>query len=449
MRENSCFVKTPALGRQRKMRMKFNKSSQLVLVSAASLLAATLVTACSQLTQTLTVDFVYVVSNKAAGANNYGNIDVFEINSESGAMRQIPSSPFPSGGRNPVATVVSTDYGSLFVANQYDNTIVQFTIGTDGKLYPLTTVNTPGIYPVAMAITKSALFVADTFEPLPSCSTATPCPGSISVFPLTAATSTAPVALGSPATNASVNGTYWPLMLTGAQATDVIVPTAVTAVTPSGASGASYVFVSGYDSTISPSAGYIFGFSVASNGVLTPLSGSPYAAGERPSAIAADPTGSYIYVTDFSRAEVLGFSVAASGASAGSLTPLTSGNGGSNAFSAGNQPSSIVFNPSYPFAYVTNSLDSTLIAYSVSSGKLTQIAEYATGVQPVAMGVDPSTNRFLFTANFLGNDVSGFALNTSDGTLFLSQNTPYAASAQPVAVTAIPHNGTGAGVQPQ
>lgn len=430
------------------MRMKFNKSSQLVLVSAASLLAATLVTACSQFTQTLTVDFVYVVSSKAAGANSYGNIDVFEINSESGLMRTIPSSPFPSGGRNPVAAVVSADNGSMFVANQFDNTIVQFTIGTDGKLYPFTTVNTPGIYPVALAASKSDLFVADTFEPLASCSTSTPCPGAIGVFPLTAATKTAPVTMGPAATNASVGGAYWPLTLSGASAGDVIVPTAVTTVTPSasGASGATYVFVSSYDSTAS--AGYIFGFSVGSNGVLTPLSGSPYAAGMQPSAIAADPTGSFVYVTDSSKADVLGFSVAASGAAAGSLTPLTSGNGGSNAFSAGNQPSAIVFNPSFPFAYVANSIDSTVTAYSVSNGKLTAIAQYATGTQPVAIGIDPSTNRFLFTANFLGSNVSGFALNTSDGTLLLSQDSPYGASPQPVAVAAIPHNGTGAGVQP-
>ncbi len=72
------------------MRMKLNKSSQLVLVSAAGLLAATLVTACSQITETKTVDFVYVASSKAAGPDNYGEIDIFEINSESGKMRQIP-----------------------------------------------------------------------------------------------------------------------------------------------------------------------------------------------------------------------------------------------------------------------------------------------------------------------------------------------------------------------
>ena len=56
------------------MRMKFNKSGQLLLVSAASLLVASLVTACG----TLTTDFVFVTSSRAAGANNYGEVDVFE-----------------------------------------------------------------------------------------------------------------------------------------------------------------------------------------------------------------------------------------------------------------------------------------------------------------------------------------------------------------------------------
>ena len=174
------------------MRMKFNKSSQLLLVAAASLLVASLVTACSQLTQTLTVDFVFVASTKAAGANNYGEIDVFEINSESGRMRQIPSSPFPSQGRDPVAEAVSLDYGSLFVVNEDDNTIEQFVIGTDGKLYPYNTVNTPGIFPLAIAVDKTNLFVVDLYQPLPICSDADPCSGSIGVFPLAAASSATP-----------------------------------------------------------------------------------------------------------------------------------------------------------------------------------------------------------------------------------------------------------------
>jgi 6-phosphogluconolactonase len=263
------------------MRMKFNKSSQLLLVGAASLLAASLVTACSQLTQTLTVDFVYVASAKAAGANNYGEINVFEVNSESGRMRQIPTSPFPSQGRNPVAEAVSVDYGSLFVVNRDDNTIVQFGIGTDGKLYPYNTVNTPGIFPLAIAVNKSNLFVVDLYQPLPLCSDAEPCSGSIAVFPLGAPSgSGSPVTVGTPVTNPAVSAQYWPLTLTGANASDVIVPTAVNVL----ASGA-YVYVTAYDSSVTPTIGYVFGFSVGSSGALTSLPGSPFAAGVQPSAI--------------------------------------------------------------------------------------------------------------------------------------------------------------------
>ena len=170
--------------RGRKMRMKFKKTSQLLLVSAASLGVAGLLTACSQLTETLTIDFVYVTSAKAAGPDNYGEVDVFEINSQSGHMRQIPSSPFPSGGRNPVAEAVSSDNTNLYVVNQDDNTIVQFIIGSDGKLYPQNTVNTPGVFPLAVSVAKTTLFVAEPYQPLPTCSPASPCSGSIAVFPI-------------------------------------------------------------------------------------------------------------------------------------------------------------------------------------------------------------------------------------------------------------------------
>jgi 6-phosphogluconolactonase (cycloisomerase 2 family) len=405
----------------------------LILVAAASLLAASLVTACSQFTQTLTVDFVYVASAKAAGADNYGEINVYEINSESGRMRQIPSSPFPSEGRNPVAEAVSVDYGSLFVVNEDDNSIVQFAIGTDGKLYPYNTVNTPGVFPLAIAANKSNLFIVDLYQPLPICSNADPCSGSIGVFSLTAASGSTPVAIGALAVNSAVNGQYWPLTLSGANTSHVIVPTAVNVL----ASGA-YVYVTAYDSSVTPNVGYVFGFAVGSSGVLTPLSGSPYAAGVKPSAIASDATSTYVYVTDFTGGNVRGYKVAS-----GSLTPLAG-----SPFHAGNQPSAIVVDPSYPFAYVANSLDSTVTAYSVSSGALTPIAAYTTGLQPVAIGIDPSTNHFLYIVNFLGNSVSGFELSTSAGTLLESQSTPYPTNANPTAVAAIPHNGTGAGIQP-
>jgi 6-phosphogluconolactonase (cycloisomerase 2 family) len=415
------------------MRMKFSRSSQLVLVAAASLVAASLITAC----ETLTVDFVFVASTRAAGANNYGEIDVFEINSESGRMRQIPTSPSPSEGRNPVAEAVSADDQNLFVVNHDDNTIVQFIIGNDGKLYPYNTVNTPGIFPLAIATSKSNVFVVDTYQPLPLCSPADPCSGSIAVYPLTAATSSTPIGLGTPATNPAVNAQYWPLTLTGANASHVIVPTAVNV----SASGA-YVYVTAYDSSVTPSAGYVFGFSVGSGGALTAVPGSPFAAGIQPSAIASDAKSAFVYVTDSVRGNVLGYSVSATTGTAGALTALSG-----SPYPAGNDPTGVVVDPSYAYAYVSNSTDATVTAYSMSStGVLTRINSYATGLQPVAIGIDPSTNHFLFTVNFLDNTVSDFELSTTAGTLLDAQFSPFPTNAQPVAAAAIPHNGTGGGV---
>jgi len=395
------------------MRMKFNKSGQLLLVSAASLLVAALMTACA----TLTVDFVFVSSAKAAGANSYGEIDVFEVNSESGFMRQIPTSPFPSGGRNPVAEAVSTDQKNLYVVNRDDNTIVQFVIGNDGKVYPQNTINTPGVFPMAVAVGGTNLFVLDTYQPLPTCSSAAPCSGSVASYPIATTGK-----LGTPAANGNFN--YWPLNLPGSPK-DVLMPTAATVL-----SGSADLYVTAYDTSVTPTAGYIFGFAIGTDGTLSPLNGGvPFAAGTQPSAISSAPGGANVYVTDFAKGVVLGYSV-----SAGLLTPL-----GGSPFSAGDQPSAVVVDATGKYAFVANSLDSTLSVYTIANGVLSPAGTFATGTQPVALGIDPSANQFVYTANFIGNNVSGFELTTTNGPLLNSQGSPYTANAQPTAVAAIPH----------
>ena len=435
------------------MRMKFNKPGQLVLVSAASLGIAGLMTACSQLTATLTVDFMYVTSAKAAGPDNYGEVDVFEINSESGHMRQIPSSPFPSGGRNPVAEVASLDSTNLYVVNQDDNNIVQFIIGNDGKLYPQNTVNTPGVFPVAVSLAqsnlpaiapgvssataKSTVYVADTYQPLPTCSPAAPCAGSVAVFPVLPAfgtTSIGSLQKGTPINDC--NGLpYLPLTLPGGSK-DVVTPTAINA----SADGA-HLFVSAYDSTANT--GYVFAYAVGVQQcgssdafpavpTLTALPGSPYSSGGHPSWVTSDPSGSYVYVTDSAGANVLGYSVNASGLAAIAGSP----------FAAGNQPSSMVIDASGKFAVVANGLDSNVFTYTINSGTLSRIGTFATGLQPVAVGIDPRMNKYIFTANFLGNNVSGFSLDPNTGSLLNTQYSPFAANANPTAVAAIPHNGS-------
>ena len=109
----------------------------------------------------------------------------------------------------------------------------------------------------------------------------------------------------------------------------------------------SYVYVTAYDSSVTPGVGYVFGFSVGSGGVLTPLNGGvPFAAGAQPWSIASDPSSTYVYVTDYASGNVLGYTVGSSGA----LTALHG-----SPFPAGNQPTAVVVDPSYAYAYVTNS----------------------------------------------------------------------------------------------
>jgi 6-phosphogluconolactonase len=408
------------------MRMKLNKSSQLLLASVVSLAIAGSLSACA----TLTVDFVFVPSAKAAGTNNYGEIDVFEVNSESGAMRQIPTSPFPSGGRNPVAEAVSTDNTNLYVINRDDNTIVQFIIGNDGKVYPQNTVNTPGIFPIATAVANNNLFVADTYQPLPICSPASPCTGSIAMYPIQVSNnlgsgSTGTVidgTLGSPAVNSALSTNYWPLTLPSST-TDIVLPTAITA-------NGSQVYAAAYDTT--SGTGYVYAFTVA-NGTLSPVNnGVPFPAGVYPSGITTDPTGAYVYVTDSTSGTVLGFS-----ASSGVLTPLSG-----SPYQSGNQPTSVVVDADSQYAYVANGEDSTVTAYSISSGVLTRIGSYATGTQPVAIGIDPSLHEYLYTANFLGSTVSGFQIQSSSGSLVNSKGSSFKANANPTAIAAIPHGAT-------
>jgi 6-phosphogluconolactonase (cycloisomerase 2 family) len=429
------------------MRMKFNKSSQLLLASAVSLLAAGLMASCGS----ATTDFVFVASSKAISASNLnGQIDVFEINSVSGAMRQIPTSPFPSLGLKPVAEAVSPDNTTLYVVNHDDDTIVQFLIGNDGKLYPQNTVNTPGAYPLAVAANGSHLFVLDSYQPLSNCSTSTPCSGSIAVYPILTAAQASLLTPSEPADTLGTPLTY-PLTLPSSTG-DLLEPTAINVL----ASGA-YLYVTAYDAT--SGANYIFGFSVGSGGALTALNGgypllnsvpfatgtcpsaylnAPYLAGTCPAAIASDSSSSYVYVTDALNGTIHGYLVASG---TGLLSEL------STPISAGGQPLAIAVDTKYPYAYVTNAAGNVQ-AYSITSGSgvLTSIGTYVAGIQPVAIGIDPSTNHFLFTANFNPDEtygtVSDFELSTTAGTLINTQGSPYTASALPTAVAAVPHGGS-------
>ena len=134
------------------MRMKFNRLSQLVLVAALNSSARSVASSRSLAASSLNPKSMSQISPRRVQTSSL----------PSGRMRQIITSPFPSGGRNPVAEAVSPDQADLYVVNEDDNSIVQFVIGSDGKLYPQNTVNTPGIFPIATSVSGSFLYLLDT-----------------------------------------------------------------------------------------------------------------------------------------------------------------------------------------------------------------------------------------------------------------------------------------------
>jgi 6-phosphogluconolactonase len=395
--------------------MKFSKLSQLFLVSSLGLFVATLLTACD----IITVDFVYVASSAGSGTASNGQIDIYAVDAASGAMRTDVAS-VSTGGVAPVSMAVTSDYTNLYVANAGSKSIVHFTIGLDGGLTQKDSV-TLSTTPVAIAVNA-----ADTYLYVVS-GTAS---ATLTEYALSSGT------IGTAATASA------PLTVPGF-AGDTIIPTGITVLANNTA-----VFVTTYDrsaynpggstsSTANP--GWVFGYAVGSGGALTAATNSPYQAGVKPSALVADPTNRFVYVTDYASSQMIGYSIL----DGSTLSFMTNG-----PYKTGNEPSAIVIDPRGKFLYLTNQLDNTVGAYSIdlptgtptTTMNVTGSPLDSTDTQPVAIVVDPALGQFVYTANHLGNSVSGFVLDPTAGSLKATQASPYPITGtMPTAIVAIPH----------
>jgi DNA-binding beta-propeller fold protein YncE len=143
-------------------------------------------------------------------------------------------------------------------------------------------------------------------------------------------------------------------------------------------------------------------------------------------------------VTDFASNQLIGYGVTNNT----SLSFLISG-----PFRTGAEPSAVTMDPRGKYIYVSNALDSTVSAYAIDLAtgipsaviNVTGSQVNATDTQPVAVAVDPALGRYVYTANFLGNSVSGFRLNPNTGALEQTQATPYPSQSKPTAIAIIPH----------
>ena len=285
-----------------------------------------------------TIDYLYVASSK----NNPGQINVYRVDSLSGALTQIPNSPYPTIGRNPVGVVASPNGKNLYVINHDDNTLVEFAIGTDAKLYPGQQYTTPGSEPVAMAINKAGtlLFVVDTYQP--NFTDLNPGPGALVVYPVNS-DGTLGTAVAQTVGNAQQP--YYPLGNA---------PTAVNALANGTAVYVTDSLTTSESAGCASTAGGQGGLetlTVTSAGVLAPVTGSPYCAGVTPSSVVSDPTNRFVYVTDSSQNQIIGYNIlSGNNASApNGLQPFVGG-----PIAAGTAPSNITIDPRGLYMYVTN-----------------------------------------------------------------------------------------------
>lgn len=401
--------------------MKFSKLSQLFLVSALGLAVATLLTAC----QLVTIDYVFVADSAGTSPGSAGQIETYAVDSQSGALR-VADPTVSSGGVGPVSLIVTANYYHLYVANATSKNVVHFSIATNGVLTKQDTI-TLSTTPVALAVNTDASYlyvVSGTTS------------ATLSEYPLSSNGNMGTLAAQQTLTLPAYPG-------------DSVVPAAVTVLanTTSTVGNNNNVYVAAYDAsaynpggTITSSAnpGWVFGFTVGSGGALTTTGGSPYKAGVKPSGITGDPTNRFIYVTDFASNQLIGYAIQ----SGGVLNFMVNG-----PFKTGNEPSAIVIDPRGTYIYVPDELDSAITGYNITLATGTPSAivnsnsslVYATDTQPVAIAIDPALGRFVYTANHLGNSISGFRLNPETGVVSATQATPYPTGANPTSLAIVPH----------
>jgi 6-phosphogluconolactonase (cycloisomerase 2 family) len=399
--------------------MEFKPMGRAVKASMLSLAMALGVTACSN---DYTVSYVYMTTAKTLP---HGLINAYQVDYQSGYLYTLADSPIDAGGRDTVGLVVAPSELFLYTVNNFDSDVVEFAIGTDGKLYPQHTYNITGSLPTAAAIDAAGKFLYVTFTYQNNANgtelytPANPGPGGITIFPINKDNT-----LGTPTT---VN--------VGRNPVGIITSTA-----------GNYVYVIEQDSASSAN---LLGFSEnATTGALTPLPGvtinpgnvpsTGYPSGSNPSGLLEDATATHLYLTDQTLNQVATYSVGTNGIP--SLAGTTTTDAG---------PMGMAFDLDHKYLYVTaytaNALDGFTIGANGVPVRSTVAASVQTGTGPTCVTISGAPSNanpihaiYLYTSNALSNNLTGEQLSETDGSLDQIQGTPFGGSALPTCAVTVP-----------
>lgn len=282
---------------------------------------------------------VITPSNQFAYVTNQvdGTISLLKVDTTNGSLTEVL--PRTRTGISPGVMIIDSTGSFLFVADQGSNDVEVFSIASSGALKLVSTA-TLGASPSSLALSKSGgqLYVA-----VPNFS-------AIYAFNVNAGALT-PVG-GSPFFVAN------------------------------GLASVSFAATGSFLYAPSPGTDTIAGFA-PNSGALTPLPGSPYGTTATanqlmtPVAVVTDPSGQFLYAANFATSAISGFTIVSNG----SLTPLISSAG-----SASTNPNLITFDPDGKFLYVGNAGSNSITVFTLgSSGILSSASTMQVGT--VARGL--------------------------------------------------------------
>ena len=175
----------------------------------------------------------------------------------------------------------------------------------------------------------------------------------------------------------------------------------------------------------------------AHGGALTPAKGSPFATGVVPNGVVVDPTGKFVYVASNGYSTYVSGSVSAFtiNQTSGALTPIAG-----SPFAAGLFTVYMTDDPKGKFAYAVNQ-GGNVSAYTINatSGALTPVtgSPFAAGPFPMTAAVDPS-DSFAYVVNLTGNggigSISGYSINPQSGALTQVPGSPFSTGRYPLGI---------------
>jgi 6-phosphogluconolactonase (cycloisomerase 2 family) len=350
-----------------------------------------------------TAGFTYVTN---AGANS---ISAYDINASTGALTPIPGSPFATG-QFPNSVTVHPTGRFVYVANSGIPTDI-FSVSAyavnaaTGALTPVPgSPFATGVEPVSVAIHPSGQFAYVANAGLED--------GDVSAYAINMTTGALTPVPGSP-------------FAAGHEPTSV-------AVSPNG----KFVYVTNNIVHVSDLSGAVSAYVVnATTGALTPVSGSPFAAGLETFGVAIHPSSQFAYVANALSNDVSVYSI---NATTGALTPVPGSPFAACGVAADCFPGSVALSPDGRFAYVGNSGAANVSAYAIdtTTGALTPVpgSPFAAGWSPFSVAVSPD-GQFAYVANDAAASVSAYTIDATTGALTPVPDSPFAAGRFPTSVT--------------